>query len=165
GKTMVMGMLAAWSILNKVASRSDSRFSDVVLAVTPNVTIRNRLQELDPQEGQAAIYRTRDLVPAHLMPSLRQGRVLIKNWHEFELKGMSSGAKVQKQGRAKTFRSVIKIGDRTTSGRAGRYMTEQALSLAIDQGVLRIVKDQRIERSQVVVEETRYVESDRRWIE
>ncbi|MGH2555003.1 MAG: restriction endonuclease, partial [Actinomycetota bacterium] len=165
GKTMVMGMLAAWSILNKVASRADARFSDVVLVVAPNVTIRNRLRELDPNEGQAAIYRTRDLVPGHLMPSLRQGRVLIKNWHEFELKGLSAGAKVQKQGRPKTFRSVIKIADRTTSGRAGRYMTEQALALAVDQGVLRIVKDQRPERAQVVVEETRYVESDKRWIE
>lgn len=31
GKTTVMGMVAAWSILNKVYHRSDSRFSDVVL--------------------------------------------------------------------------------------------------------------------------------------
>ena len=40
GKTTVMGMLAAWSILNKVNDRSDGRFSDVVLVVCPNVTIR-----------------------------------------------------------------------------------------------------------------------------
>ena len=44
GKTTVMGMLAAWSILNKVNDRSDGRFSDVVFVVCPNVTIRNRLQ-------------------------------------------------------------------------------------------------------------------------
>ena len=43
GKTTVMGMLAAWSILNKVAARGDARFSDVVLVVCPNVTIRERL--------------------------------------------------------------------------------------------------------------------------
>jgi type III restriction enzyme len=162
---MVMGMLAAWSILNKVAARSDVRFSDVVLVIAPNVTIRSRLGELDPNQAEASIYRTRDLVPPHLMPSLRNGRVLIKNWHEFELKGMSSGAKVQKRGRAKTFRSVIKIGERTTSGRGGRYMTEQALELAADQDALRIIEDQRPERPLVVVEETRYVESDARWIE
>jgi type III restriction enzyme len=165
GKTMVMGMLAAWSILNKIAGRSDARFSDVVLVVAPNLTIRSRLGELDPGEGQASIYRTRDLVPSHLMPSLRRGRVLIKNWHEFELKGMSAGAKVQKQGRPRTFRSVIKIGERTTSGRGGRYMTEQALAMAVDQAVLRILEDHRPERDQVIVEETRYVESDARWIE
>ena len=40
-KTTVMGMTAAWSILNKVNDRSDEWFSDVVLVVCPNVTIRN----------------------------------------------------------------------------------------------------------------------------
>jgi type III restriction enzyme len=40
GKTAVMGMIAAWSILNKVNDRSDGRFSDIVLVVCPNVTIR-----------------------------------------------------------------------------------------------------------------------------
>ena len=63
GKTTVMAMLAAWSILNKVNDRSDARFSDTVLVVCPNVTIRNRLGELDPEHGEASLYRTRDLVP------------------------------------------------------------------------------------------------------
>ena len=35
GKTTVMGMIAAWSILNKVTSRNDKRFSDVVLSGLP----------------------------------------------------------------------------------------------------------------------------------
>lgn len=47
GKTTVMAMISAWSILNKVHNRSDARFSNVVLAVCPNVTIRSRLGELD----------------------------------------------------------------------------------------------------------------------
>ncbi len=83
GKTTVMGMLAAWSILNKVNDRSDARFSDVVLVVCPNVTIKSRLRELDPEAGEASLYRTRDLVPSHLMPLLTQGRVLVTNWHVF----------------------------------------------------------------------------------
>ena len=81
GKTTVMGMLAAWSILNKVADRGDARFSDVVLIVCPNVTIRDRLQELDPHRGETSLYRTRDLVPPHLMNDLRKGHVVITNWH------------------------------------------------------------------------------------
>ena len=84
GKTTVMGMLAAWSILNKMNDRSDGRFSDVVLVVCPNVTIRTRLRELDPSLGEASIYRTRDLVPPHLMPLLTQGKVIVTNWHVFE---------------------------------------------------------------------------------
>jgi type III restriction enzyme len=165
GKTTVMGMLAAWSILNKITHRSDARFSDAVLVVCPNVTIRNRLRELDPNEGEASIYRTRDLVPPHLMPQLRRGRVLVKNWHEFELKGMQAGSKVQKHGQPKTIRATIKIGERTTTGRGGRFMTEQALDLAVSQGQLHLVEDRRPERPEVVVEETRYVESDTRWIQ
>jgi len=84
GKTTVMGMLAAWSILNKVNHHGDRRFSEVILIVCPNVTIRDRLRELDPELGEASLYRTRDLVPSHLMPFLSQGRVLVMNWHVFE---------------------------------------------------------------------------------
>lgn len=56
-KSTVMAMLAAWSILNKLADRTDARFSDVVLLVCPNVTIRDRLGELDPETGAASIGR------------------------------------------------------------------------------------------------------------
>ncbi len=84
GKTTVMGMLAAWSILNKIVDRRNPKFSDVVLIVCPNVTIKGRLQELNPDNGEASLYRTRDLVPSHLMDKLRQGKVLVTNWHIFE---------------------------------------------------------------------------------
>jgi type III restriction enzyme len=159
GKTTVMGMISAWSVLNKVNARSDPRFSDVVLAVCPNVTIRERLAELDPNRGDASIYRTADLVPVDLMPDLRRGRVLVKNWHEFERKGMSAGAKVQKHGVPEVVRATVKIGPKTTTGRGGRYMTEQALGIAVAEGT-RILEDRRPAKPEVVIEETRYVESD-----
>jgi type III restriction enzyme len=79
GKTTVMGMVGAWSILNKVNDRSDGRFSDTVLIVCPNVTIRSRLGELHPEDGEASLYRTRDLVPQHLMADLTKGRVVVTN--------------------------------------------------------------------------------------
>lgn len=161
GKTTVMGMLAAWSILNKVNARGDARFSDVVLVACPNVTIRERLSELDPNRGDASIYRTADLVPADLLPNLRRGRVLVKNWHEFERKGMSAGSKVQKNGVQEVVKATIKIGSKTTTGRGGRYMTERALEISVAQG-MQILEDRRPQKSEVVVEETRYVESDAR---
>ena len=101
GKTTVMGMLAAWSILNKVNNRSDGRFSEVVLIVCPNVTIRDRLRELKPEEGEASIYRSRYLVPGHLLPLLTQGKVSVTNWHVFEPQGTQTGgvtARVNKAG-------------------------------------------------------------------
>ena len=52
--TLVNGY-AAWSVLNKVNDRSDARFSDVVLIVCPNVTIRDRLRaNLTPRGAKRA---------------------------------------------------------------------------------------------------------------
>ncbi len=93
GKTTVMGMLAAWSILNKVADRGNATFSDTVLVICPNVTIRDRLQELDPNHGETSLYRTRDLVPPDMMKNLREGRVLITNWHVLEPKELNTVGK------------------------------------------------------------------------
>ena len=44
-----MGMLAAWSILNKVTDPQAAAYSDTVLILCPNITIRDRLQELRPE--------------------------------------------------------------------------------------------------------------------
>ena len=102
GKTTVMGMLAAWSILNRVASPWDDRFSDTILIVCPNVTIRERLQELDPALGDLSLYRTRQLVPPHRMEELRRGEVIIANWHRLAKKETNTvnrdSAKVVKTG-------------------------------------------------------------------
>lgn len=43
GKTVVMAMLAAWSILNKVQDRNATWCSNAILVVCPNLTIRERL--------------------------------------------------------------------------------------------------------------------------
>jgi len=102
GKTTVMGMLAAWSILNRVAASTDDRFSDTILIVCPNVTIRERLQELDPALGDLSLYRTRQLVPPHRMEELRRGEVMIANWHRLAKKETNTvngdSAKVVKTG-------------------------------------------------------------------
>ena len=102
GKTTVMGMLAAWSILNRVAAPTGERFSDTILIACPNVTIRERLQKLDPTLGDLSLYRTRQLVPPHRMEELRRGEVMIANWHRFAKKETNSvngiSAKVVKTG-------------------------------------------------------------------
>ena len=166
GKTTVMGMLAAWSILNKVNDRSDGRFSDVVLIVCPNVTIRDRLRELRPEEGQASLYRTRDLVPSHLMPFLSQGRVLVTNWHVFEPQAVQTGgvtAKVSKAGVAVRTRETITIGAKTTTARGTRYLTQDDLERQVAAGLLTVLEEHRDKKGhlqKVSVESVRYVESD-----
>ena len=166
GKTTVMGMLAAWSILNKVADRSDGRFSDVVLVVCPNVTIRSRLRELDPREGEASLYRTRDLVPPHLMPKLADGRVLVTNWHVFEPQTVQTGgvsARVTKAGVAVRTREAIWIGAKTTTARGRRYLTPEELARQIAAGLVSVLEEERDREGnlkKVQVEQVRYVESD-----
>jgi len=51
GKTVLMAMLIAWQILNKVSNRQDARFSDAVLVVCPNLTVRDRLRGSDETKG------------------------------------------------------------------------------------------------------------------
>ncbi len=166
GKTTVMGMLAAWSILNKINNRSDARFSDVVLAVCPNVTIRDRLRELDPREGEASVYRTRDLVPTHLMPLLTQGHVLVTNWHVFEPQSIQTGgvtAKVNKAGLPVRVVETISIGPKTTTARGTRYLTQKDLDRQIAAGLLKIQSEIRTKAGELIkvrVESVRYVESD-----
>ena len=166
GKTTVMGMLAAWSILNKVSDRSDARFSDTVLVVCPNVTIRNRLQELNPANGEASLYRTRDLVPSHLMPDLNKGRVLVTNWHVFEAQSPQANgvsARVNKAGMAVEKREYIWIGNKTTTARDRRYLTLEELNRQVAARRLSVLSEDHDEQGNlrgVRVESVRYVESD-----
>ena len=166
GKTTVMGMLAAWSILNKVNDRGDGRFSDTVLIVCPNVTIRSRLGELDPTRGDASLYRTRDLVPEDLMPDLRQGRVLMTNWHVFEPQGVQTGgvsARVTRAGVPVRTREAITIGQKTTTARGTRYLTLKELDRQVAAGLLTVLSEDRDNQGnlkKVHVESVRYVESD-----
>ncbi|MGH7780841.1 MAG: BPTD_3080 family restriction endonuclease [Candidatus Binataceae bacterium] len=166
GKTTVMGMLAAWSILNKVNDRSDGRFSDTVLVVCPNVTIRNRLGELDPAAGEASLYRTRDLVPEHLMADLSKGRVVVRNWHVFEPQSVQTGgtgAKVIKAGVRVRVEETITIGAKTTTARGRRYLTPDELARQVAADLIRILseeKDKEGNLKRVKIESYRYVESD-----
>jgi len=80
GKTIVMAMTIAWQVLNKAASPKDARFSKNVLVIAPGLTVKSRLAVLEPA-GIGNYYEAFKIVPSSLMDSLRQGRVLIRNWH------------------------------------------------------------------------------------
>lgn len=166
GKTTVMGMLAAWSILNKLNDPGNARFSDVVLIVCPNVTIRDRLSELDPERGDASLYVTRDLVPPHMRSDLTRGNVVVTNWHVFEPKtsqvaGVSS--KVIKTGKRVVTRELVNIGPKTTTARGSRYLTEEDFRRQLDAGLLEVLEEHRDKSGKlkkVHCQTTKYVESD-----
>jgi type III restriction enzyme len=97
GKTVVMAMLATWSILNKVHNRNATWCSNAILVVCPNLTIRERLggtaknkNHNDDSEralipgARANYYDKFDLVPISFKEQLGQGKFFITNWHLFE---------------------------------------------------------------------------------
>lgn len=80
GKTIVMAMTIAWQVLNKVAAPQDTRFSKSVLVIAPGLTVKSRLAVLEPA-AQDNYYEAFDIVPSALLDKLRQGKVLVRNWH------------------------------------------------------------------------------------
>ena len=134
--------------------------------VCPNVTIRDRLRELDPEADEASLYRTRDLVPSHLMPTLRQGRVLITNWHVFERQAMQVNgvsSKVARIGKRVEKIETITIGPKTTTARGTRYLTQEDFDKQVLMGLLDILSEEHDRAGnlkRIKVKSVRYVESD-----
>ena len=80
GKTVVMAMVIAWHILNKVTYPQDARFSRNVLIIAPGLTVKSRLAVLEPSNSEN-YYEAFSIVPSSLLDKLRQGRVVVRNWH------------------------------------------------------------------------------------
>ncbi|MBA2255282.1 MAG: DEAD/DEAH box helicase family protein, partial [Chloroflexi bacterium] len=99
GKTVVMAMLIAWSALNKARQPLDRRFSDAVLVVCPNLTVKERLEVLKPS-APGNYYEGFDLVPAGLASALLNARVMVTNWHALAVPDDSRRRGVVQRGRA-----------------------------------------------------------------
>jgi type III restriction enzyme len=102
GKTVVMAMLIAWHVLNKLAAPKDARFSDTFLIVTPGITIRDRLRVLLPNDPDN-YYRKMDLVPPDLFTELGKAKILITNFHAFKQRERVSTGKLTKTILSATF--------------------------------------------------------------
>jgi len=100
GKTIVMTMLIAWNILNRVTYPQDTRFSKNVFVVAPGLTIRSRLQVLIPS-SDGNYYDEFNIIPPGDNDKLRQGKVVVRNRHALE---WDSEEQIQKR------RSVDKRG-------------------------------------------------------
>lgn len=79
GKTIVMAMVIAWQILNKVTYPQDARFAKNVFVMAPGRTVRSRLAVLEPSHP-GNYYQAFSIVPGALLEQLRQGRVIVRNW-------------------------------------------------------------------------------------
>jgi type III restriction enzyme len=82
GKTVVMAMLIAWTFCNRGQNPSSREFPGAVLVCCPNLTVKERLQVLRP-ENPENYFAAFDIVPTKYRPLMQFGRVLVTNWHGF----------------------------------------------------------------------------------
>src|SRR6202042_1333108 len=85
GKTTVMAMIIAWQTINAVRQSGSSRFTRGFLVVTPGLTIRDRLQVLQPNDPYS-YYRERELVPGDMLGEIESAKIVITNYHAFKLR-------------------------------------------------------------------------------
>jgi type III restriction enzyme len=113
GKTMVMALIITWSGLNRVTNRQDPRFSDQILVIAPNLTVRDRLAGvggLDPKHPES-LYVEFDLIPPQYSGLLGQIQVQVINWHVLAPKEDPK-------------RSVLKRGRESDAAFCRRVLTE-----------------------------------------
>jgi type III restriction enzyme len=99
GKTTVMAMLIAWQAINAARSPSSKTFSRAFLVITPGITIRDRLRVLMPNDP--SYYRDRGLVPTDMLADLGRAKIVITNYHAFQLREtiqLASGTRAALKG-------------------------------------------------------------------
>ncbi|MHB8762910.1 MAG: DEAD/DEAH box helicase family protein [Deferrisomatales bacterium] len=101
GKTVVMARLIAWAFCNRGRGTSRDRSASAVLVVCPNLTIKERLQVLRPDNPES-YYQAFDLVPSQLMPELAKGKVLV-----LEIKGYEDDQTKAKHQAARRWVSAV----------------------------------------------------------
>ena len=121
GKTAVMAMLIAWQTVNAARRPNSPRFTRGFLVVAPGITIRDRLRVLQPNDPDS-YYESRELVPADMLRELDKAKIVITNYHAFQLRetlDLAKGNRALLQGRGPA------IASRETEGQMlARVMPE-----------------------------------------
>lgn len=104
GKTTVMAMLIAWQAINAARRPTSKKFTRGFLIVTPGLTILDRLSVLHLNDPNS-YYHGRELVPNDLMGDLARAKIVITNFHAFNLRervNLSKGGRMLLEGRTGT---------------------------------------------------------------
>ena len=108
GKTTVMAMIIAWQTINALRYPTSKKFTRGFLITTPGITIRDRLQVLQPNDPYN-YYTSRELVPSDLLPELGKAKIVITNYHAFKLREripLSKGGRALLQGRGEALNTL-----------------------------------------------------------
>ena len=85
GKTTVMAMLIAWQTINAVRRPGSKHFSRGFLVVAPGLTIKDRLRVLQPNDPDS-YYKDLELVPGDMLDEVHRAKIVITNYHAFNLR-------------------------------------------------------------------------------
>ncbi len=123
GKTTVMAMLIAWQTVNAVRSPASKLFTRGFLIVSPGITIKDRLRVLQPNDPNS-YYRSHELVPADMLEDINKAKIVITNYHAFQLRELMDTNKVGKsllQGRGEALKTL------ETEGQMVRRVAEELM--------------------------------------
>jgi type III restriction enzyme len=85
GKTVVMAMMIIYNTINKIRYPQDTRFADTFVIITPGITIKDRLNVLQPKNPNN-YYQKMNLISNQDFDLLYQAVILIQNFHQLELR-------------------------------------------------------------------------------
>ena len=149
GKTLVMAMLIAWQVINKVTYPQDTRFSKNILIMAPGLTVKSRLQVLFPT-NEDNFYELFGIIPESFYEKLFQGRFTIHNWHTLMPEIDSP-------------RSVVKLGAESDNIFSKRILGHDLRNIIV-------INDEahhayRANNEQTINISKKELERDKRWIE
>ena len=78
-----MSMAIAWAFCNRGRVSGDNRFPNTVLVCRQNLTVKERLQVLRPNNVGEIYDEQFDVVPSRMRPLLYQSKMAVTNWHDF----------------------------------------------------------------------------------
>jgi type III restriction enzyme len=125
GKTTVMAMLIAWQTVNAVRSPTSKLFTRGFLIVAPGITIKDRLRVLQPSDPNS-YYESRELVPSDMLPELAKAKIVITNYHAFQLRELMDANKTTRsllQGRNEPIQS------KETEGQMVRRVADELMGI------------------------------------
>ena len=123
GKTTVMAMLMAWQVVNAVRSPTSKLFTRGFLIVCPGITIKDRLRILQPNDPDS-YYKSHELIPADMLEDINKAKIVITNYHAFQLREQMDTNKVGKsllQGRGEA------LNTQETEGQMVRRVAEELM--------------------------------------
>jgi type III restriction enzyme len=125
GKTTVMAMLIAWQAVNAARSPTSNVFSRGFLLIAPGITIKDRLRVLLPSDVEN-YYKTRELVPSDLLDDITRAKIVITNYHAFQLREV---LEVNKVGRSLLQGRHEPIATKETEGQMVRRVADELMGL------------------------------------